>query len=279
MSIRRLTNPSRISSASIIGAGGVYAATPFRFSGLQLWLDASDSTTLFDATSGGSLPANGAAVARWQDKSGNANHMTQSTANNRPTRATSSLNGLDGLTFDGTNDSLFRSCNVYDTTVSVFAVASFDDNTSRRPILDINTANVGANAYFTIEQNTFSTVGSRYGMYGTGSATDSNLATSSGGKIFSLTADASSGNSITSNTTYRVNGQAGTLTVRSGGGNYASATNLTGVAIGAYNNDGAGGVLWMKGKIYEILVYSTRLSATDITVVESYLSTKWGVSV
>ncbi len=69
-----------------------------------LWLDASDSSTLFDATVGGNLVAAGGAVARWEDKSGNGRHITQSTLANRPIRSVSSLGGRDTLFFDGVND-------------------------------------------------------------------------------------------------------------------------------------------------------------------------------
>ena len=44
--------------------------------GLQLWLDASDATTLYGATTGGSLVASDGGVARWEDKSGNSRHYT-----------------------------------------------------------------------------------------------------------------------------------------------------------------------------------------------------------
>jgi len=74
--------------------------------GLQLWLDASDAQTLFDATTGGSLVAADGGVARWEDKSGNARHATQGTAGSRPARKTAVQNGLGVVRFDGSNDSM-----------------------------------------------------------------------------------------------------------------------------------------------------------------------------
>jgi hypothetical protein len=71
-----------------------------------LWLDAADSSTLFDAASGGSVVVADGEVARWQDKSGNARHATQSTLLNRPVRKVSVQNGLDVVRFDGSNDSM-----------------------------------------------------------------------------------------------------------------------------------------------------------------------------
>ena len=57
------------------------AANPAAFSNLALWLDASDSSTLFANTTL-STPAT-SSVAGWKDKSGNNNHAVQSTSANQ----------------------------------------------------------------------------------------------------------------------------------------------------------------------------------------------------
>ena len=64
-----------------------------------LWLDASDAATLFDATTGGSTPSTGGAIARWEDKSGNANNASQATAGDRPTYLATGLNNLPTISF------------------------------------------------------------------------------------------------------------------------------------------------------------------------------------
>jgi hypothetical protein len=79
---------------------------PRSITGLALWLDASDTATLFDANTGGSAVAADGGVGRWEDKSGNGRHATQDTANNRPLRRASAQNARGGVEFDGTNDSL-----------------------------------------------------------------------------------------------------------------------------------------------------------------------------
>jgi len=56
-----------------------------------LWLDASDTTTIYDASSGGSLTADGGNVGRINDKSGNNRHATQATSGSRPVRSGSSI--------------------------------------------------------------------------------------------------------------------------------------------------------------------------------------------
>lgn len=70
----------------------------------QIWLDASDATTLYDATSGGSLVAADGSIARWEDKSGHERHFTQATSASRPVRKTSVQNSLDIVRFDGSDD-------------------------------------------------------------------------------------------------------------------------------------------------------------------------------
>ena len=79
---------------------------PSSIAGLELWLDASDSSTLYDATSGGSLVTADGEVARWEDKSGNNRHATQSTSSGRPIRRVSVQGGKDALDFDGWDDAL-----------------------------------------------------------------------------------------------------------------------------------------------------------------------------
>jgi hypothetical protein len=119
--------------------------------GCQLWLDSSDASTLFNATTGGSLVAADGGVARWEDKSGNARHATQSTAANRPARKTAIQGGRDVLRFDGSNDFMSVASSeatfafLHSTNSTVFLV--LDANRSGyAPFLstfDTGSANVG----------------------------------------------------------------------------------------------------------------------------------------
>ena len=71
---------------------------PSRISGLDLWLDAADGDTLFDATSGGNfVSTNGSAVKRWEDKSGNSRHAIEATS--APTLLTNAKNNFNALNF------------------------------------------------------------------------------------------------------------------------------------------------------------------------------------
>lgn len=65
------------------------------------WIDFSDTATLFDATTGGSVVTNGVGIARAEDKSGNARHFEQPTAGSRFTFTNNVQNGLGVARADG----------------------------------------------------------------------------------------------------------------------------------------------------------------------------------
>ena len=62
-----------------------------------IWLDAAEAST---------ITLNSGAVETWNDKSGNTRHFSQSTATSRPTVVSASQNGLNTLSFDGSDDHL-----------------------------------------------------------------------------------------------------------------------------------------------------------------------------
>jgi len=66
-----------------------------------MWLDAADTRTLYDATTGGSLVLPDGAVARWEDKSGNSNHGTQATLARQAILKTNQQNGKSVIRFNG----------------------------------------------------------------------------------------------------------------------------------------------------------------------------------
>lgn len=64
--------------------------TPAMLPGLQLWLDASDPTTITES---------GGAVSQWTDKSENARTFTQGTALSQPSTGTQTIKNLNVLDF------------------------------------------------------------------------------------------------------------------------------------------------------------------------------------
>jgi hypothetical protein len=73
----------------------------------RLWTPADTNTTLWlDAADTNKVTLNGSAVSQWSDKSGNNRHATQSTGSLQPAYTTAGLNGLNVVTFDGSDDYL-----------------------------------------------------------------------------------------------------------------------------------------------------------------------------
>jgi hypothetical protein len=105
------------------------AFTPSSISGLDLWLDAADGNTLFDATSGGNLvTSDGSAVKRWEDKSGNLKHATEATA--APLLEVAEKNGYNALNFA---TGKFLTCSFSSKTFTaqtVFLVLKFSTSTT-----------------------------------------------------------------------------------------------------------------------------------------------------
>jgi len=82
-----------------------------------LWLDAADASTITES---------GGTVSQWDDKSGNALHISQSTALQQPAYTSNGLNGRNTITFDGSNDILFRDSGLSSLeTVSIFTVMRY----------------------------------------------------------------------------------------------------------------------------------------------------------
>jgi len=65
--------------------------------GLRLWLDASDASTVVNGAGG---------VQTWMDKSGNNFHATQANASQQPALNATALNGRPAVRFDGADDGL-----------------------------------------------------------------------------------------------------------------------------------------------------------------------------
>ena len=76
--------------------------SPMEIGGCAGWWDCSRTDRMWNATTGGSLVANGGAVLRLDDLSGNNKHLIQSASGFAPTRLDAGKNGLPTLNFAGT---------------------------------------------------------------------------------------------------------------------------------------------------------------------------------
>jgi hypothetical protein len=88
-----------------------------------LWLDAEDNATVFSDAGTTQAVAGTSTVQQWNDKSGNARNLSQSTAGLRPSYTSAGLNGKNILTFTSkTMKSALAALSL--PTLAVFAVAS-----------------------------------------------------------------------------------------------------------------------------------------------------------
>jgi hypothetical protein len=212
------------------------------------------------------------AVARWEDKSGNARHATQSTSGSRPTRKTNQQNSLDGLDFDGTNDTLlvnsvatfFSGINPSHT---VIAVAKTDVTGSAQDLFSAaNSANNNENSRAVWNNGSQKLSISRENTSPTSKlATGStNLGTSA--KVAAWVFDGTNGQVF-------LNGTAD-----------VSSTNLAHPESLPFNQCAVGSLprsspaVFFNGLVFEVIVYNSALSDANRRLVEASLITKWGIT-
>jgi hypothetical protein len=232
-----------------------------------LWLDAADSSTLFDAVSGGSTPAADGAVARWEDKSGNARHATQSSSGSRPQRKTSLFNSLDSIRFDGSDDILLMDFGGSTSQpVYVFAATRKNGNPA-----DVNGRVFHSSSSNSGESNVFlplAALGASSGpiagnyVWNFGSNVNSSAAFGSTHAIYATLASGS-GSVIFRNGTSSTTANPGTNALQ----RYCS--------IGGRHHDGLRNY---NGDISEIIIVSAATATEDRQIIEGYLAHKWGLA-
>ena len=229
----------------ITGTSGKH---PVFMAGLQLWLDAADTTT---------LTVSGSNVSSWRDKSGNNNNATQPTLANQPTIGTL-LNGLNVLDFTGTQP-YFSFPTISFTNITVFTI--FRNTTLRAycsplfigPFFFFFTDGAGNNLYGT----------GRLGINGEG-----------------IISQAAAGITTTNYLVYSLNLTVGATDIVNFYINGTNAANFNGAASGGrsyYQVGSTDSVGATTGFTAEILVYNGVLNNSQRQEVEGYLAWKWGL--
>jgi hypothetical protein len=259
--ITGLTNGSlydfRVSAINAIGTGTASATTsvtinafvPTSVPNLALWLDASDTSTITHVAN---------AVSQWNDKSGNANHAVQATGTKQPTTNTRTLNGLNVIDFDGSNDIMTLTSGINPATngVTVFHVVEADVTTGTQATVGSNTN--GMNFCVAVAGVAFQhTQKSGVTNYVVGSN-----AVVAGTPFIGTCRTQASG------TTQNYNGLAD--------GSNTTATSYT-VNIDTIGNR-ALETAPFNGKIGMVLVWPRVLNTLEVNIVGNYLSDIWGIS-
>jgi hypothetical protein len=224
--------------------------SPDQISNLWAWWDAADTAT---------ITATGSNVTQWDDKSGNARHMTNGTTS--PLTGTRTQNSLNVVDFTGGWMTLGANVGIPDP-VTMFVVY-VQDSTPGSPFIRsiVYASGSGGEAGL----RTVSTVPQLVQQVGgtvvlTGSAI-------SNGTWTMLSARSSPGGAGSTLTLY-VDGSL--VDTDTGTGGFASSS--TTLRIGEYNGSGA---RLLDGAVAEVIIYSAALSSGDRVLVEDYLSTKW----
>lgn len=246
-------------------AGGI--TDPTDIAGLDLWLDASDNSTVLDATD--TAASDDEAVKTWQDKSPNANHAVQSTAAEQPIRRAAEVNGLDALDFDGINDSMVGTSDLTPRQTdakTAFVVCAPDVNGSLDYIFNLYDANgqtagstggITGEVAYRINQRTWIS----FTPCSITSANIISMTQAASGNLHAAVSMWLDGASVT-----REDGIDGAFVDRA----------CTYVVGAAYDN--ASDSFGFNGRLCEIIVYDSELSTANRQAVETYLADKWGIT-
>ena len=227
---------------------------PNQVSGLALWLDAADSSSVITS---------GANVTAWNDKSGNLRNFTLTGATN-PTYSTNVKNGLSAVTFNGTNQNMNNNTLVFpNSAYTVFTVqylASTTGNTSGYQRL-IQGGVDYALVVGTLNGNVAVFTGNANGGWNDSAQLANPIVNNIGvWCLVSFTV------SSTVMTTF-VNGSANTIKT-------GTTQAFTGLTIGGSTNPI---YQFWNGYGAEIIIYNSALSTTQRQQIESYLAYKWNL--
>ena len=221
--------------------------TPTSLSGLSLWLDASDMSTITGTSN----------VTQWNDKSGNARHATSL---NGPSAST--YNSYPVLSFNGLNQHFENT-----TTIPLNAhtlIALHRPETSQQ-----NTS------LFRFQNGNFIVFPFMNGATPRGYITNQNTAISAGTSTLLENSSTTNFNVIVAAIS------SGDQKISNNGILQASNSALLGsssasplLRIGSYN----GNAEFYKGDLAEMLIFNRRLTGSEIQTIEGYLTWKWGFS-
>jgi hypothetical protein len=239
---------------------------PKSISGLQLWLDASDQST---------LTLNGTTVSEWRSKAGSIS-IAQGTASAQPTLLGSYYLGRSALTFDG-GDLLYSAT----ASLAIAPCTSFVvfDETSAVSFAGVLVGSPASgddfgstSAFITTSRDTGNIIlrGSNVNAAAANAlsvASASQGASAYGRKLATAAIGANSG-------FLRTNAVLGTTD----SAHTASGSSAGTLVGGRFLGGAVSASFRFTGRICEILHYSQELSASQISTVEAWLSKRWGIS-
>jgi hypothetical protein len=250
---------------AVMGSRGFSPSTLFASGEEGAWYDPSDLSTLFEED-GTTLASVNGPVGKILDKSGNGNHLIQTTETKCPTLKLAG--GLYYLEFDGVDDGLQSAAIDFTGTDSMSVFAGARKEADEVAVIGELSVNVGNN------NGTFrlaSLAGNiwRYSSKGT-SVVNANSNEYSPPVTSVLTGLSDISDDVT---TLRVDGvQKSSPTSNQGTGNYGNHS----LNVGARSNATS---LQLEGNIYGLIVRGVMSNAAEIAATETYIAAKTGVSI
>ncbi len=225
---------------------------PRAIPGCCLWLDAADTST---------LTTSGASVTQWRDKSGNANHASNTSA--YPTLLTSAQNGRSVLSFDGAssqNLTLSTTSLPTGTTQCSFYFVCRATATSTRMIFSygVNPGATNRTPQFYFTNGTLNV-----DTYGAGGLSDG-INVQDSYTVLSCT--------LTNSNIAWTNG-----TQFTGGSTAITLNTGTGYASIGLGLVGSTPSFPFTGQIAEIIIYNQPATTSQRQQLEGYLAWKWGI--
>lgn len=245
---------------------GSYPSVPPPPAGMQIWWEADVGNNC-----GGVACTNGASQDRWADQSGNGNNGTLTpvivSACVASVYNTNQINGKPAVQFNGTNG----------PNATCFAIGN-----SGTPIAWSGEVT----EFIVVKQTGANSVLGVYGAAGGGSfqwyhanSTKLQQADKTGATNIGIGSVAFDNNWHQLNTTYKSSTGAWTFRVDrvndNSGTNAQTITGGTFLTLGTSPNFGGTGTL--AGQVAEFILYNSVLSAANITTVETYLNSKYGL--
>jgi hypothetical protein len=231
------------------------AFSPRQIPGCQLWLDGADPA------GNGVIPANGATVSTWVDKSGNSKNGTQV---NNPTYdlASKAIYFSGSLQYYTLPDSTFP---IGNTSYSYFIIANFT-SLGTGSGTSIWAGVLGGGGFTPSTSIAFRTNGAGGGFYEYWYANDIFSSTTyATNQIVAIESFYTSGGqrSLIQNFSVTTTNTPSTPRNQSAGNNVIGRT---------FSNE------YMMGYIHEVIVYNSALGTTERQQIESYLAQKWGLT-
>ena len=256
----RLRGRERVSTAV---SGWLPAGAPYVFSPADLepvlWLDASDTSTITESSG---------SVSQWASKAGGYNAV-QATGANQPTTGTVTINGLNVIDFDGTNDRVTVAS--FDLTGGQkFSIAAvFTADSGILSALAEHSANIDLNPGWGVFRDTDDTVAIARNTGIGFEVFDTTGTLTTTAKVYVGTYD---GTLATNESNAWLNGSGAGTRPASVNSN-ANLTNDT-LFIGSRG----GTSRFLNGSIAELIVTKTALTTNEREALQTYLADKWGVT-